>query len=315
MKTALALLVSVVIASLAVTAAPTKWDRLTEHAAYPGSYNFPVHVAADGTFVALHPQGTWTSRDGKTWTKSVLPFSGVNATYLPYVQHDGATWTFGKVKGNYEDFQIDPVIQRTRDYKSWEQVGASSSLPHAIFYAAASFKGALWIIGGYDGNAATAEVWKSTDGLVWTRVVEKAPWSARSGAKTVVFKDHLYLIGGGIIDGAQANDVWSTADGKTWRQETTAIAPEKPTGYTPIVFNDSIWLVGANRSGEFRSEMLVSHDGKTWVPQTAPWSPRGAVAAWTDGNALFLTGGKYSYPKNGEPVFVYSNDVWRMRGK
>lgn len=310
-----AILLGLAIAgAFALQAAPA-WQRLTEHAPYPGSYNFPVHVASDGTFVALHPEGTWTSRDGATWTKSELPFSGVNSAYLPYVQHDGATWTFGKLKGNYEDFQIDPVVQRTRDYKTWEQVGASSSLPHVVFYAPASFKGALWIIGGFNGDAETSEVWKSTDGLVWTRAVEKAPWSARSGAKTVVFHDRLYLIGGGEIDGPQANDVWSSADGESWRRDSVMIAPENPTGYTAVVFDERIWLIGANRSGEFRSETLVSDNAVIWRPQSAPWSPRGGVAAWSNGGALFITGGKYSYPKNGEPVFVYSNDVWQMKEK
>lgn len=308
---ALGLAIAGIIAMLPV---PT-WQRLTEHAPFPGSYNFPVHVTADGTFVALHPEGTWTSRDGAAWTKSELPFSGVNSAYLPYVQHDGATWTFGKLKGNYEDFQIDPVVQRTRDYKTWEQVGASPSLPHVIFYAAASFQGALWIIGGYNGDAETSQVWKSTDGLAWTRVVEKAQWSARSGAKAVVFGDRLYLIGGGEIDGAQANDVWSSANGITWIQRTSSIAPERPTGYAPVVFDNRIWLIGANRAGEFKSETLVSTNGITWWPQSAPWSPRGGVAAWSDGRSLFITGGKYSYEKNGEPVFVYSNDVWQMQGK
>lgn len=40
---------------------------------------------------------------------------------------------------------------------------------------------------------------------------------------------------------------------------------------------------------------------------------RGAVAVWAHGNALFMTGGKYSTEKRGETVFAYYNDVWRMR--
>jgi hypothetical protein len=290
------------------------WDRLTEHAPYAGNYNYPVHVAPDGRFIALHPDGTWASRDGAKWTKTAMPFSGMNSAYLSYVQHEGATWALGKLKGNYLDFQIDPVIQRTRDYEKWEQVGASSSLPHAIFYATASFKGSLWIVGGYNGNKVTSEVWNSQDGLVWTRVIEQAPWSARSGAKVVIFRNKMFLIGGGVIDGLQANDVWSSADGVTWTREADQIAPEKPMG-TPFVYDNKLWLVGANRSGTFESGMAVSDDGKTWRKQSAPWSPRGGVAAWTNGPDLFITGGKYSYEKAGEPVFVYSNDVWRMRRK
>jgi hypothetical protein len=33
---------------------------------------------------------------------------------------------------------------------------------------------------------------------------------------------------------------------------------------------------------------------------------------WTDGQALYLTGGKYSTVVDGETVFAYSNDVWRL---
>ena len=45
----------------------------------------------------------------------------------------------------------------------------------------------------------------------------------------------------------------------------------------------------------------------------APWSPRGGVATWTAGGRMFVTGGKFSRPVNGEPEFIYSNDVWAMQ--
>ena len=313
MRTGLAILAFVLIAAQAAAGpANYEWEQLTKAAPYPGSYNYAVHVAPDGRFVALHPDGTWTSRDGVTWQKAPLPWSGMNAAYLSYIQYNGATWALGKLEGNYLDFKIAPVIQRTRDYGKWETVGISPSLPHVVFYAAAGFKGSLWMFGGFDGKRPTAAIWRSQDGLNWTRVVERAPWSARSGAKAVVFRNRVFLIGGGIIDGPSANDVWSSADGIVWRRETASIAPEKPTA-TPFVFDDKIWLIGANRSGAFTSEMLVSDDGKAFRAQTAPWSPRGGVVPWTDGRDLFITGGKYSLEKDGERIFVYSNDVWRMR--
>lgn len=301
--------------SIAGDAPGYAWERLTAAAPFPRSYNYPVHVAADGRFVALHPRGTWMSRDGKNWRRGDLPPSGINSAYLAYVEHGGASWALGKLQGNYQAFTVDPVIQRTADYRSWSVVGRAPSLPQVVFYAAASFRGAMWIIGGFDGRSALGSVWKSTDGLTWTRVVERAPWPPRSGAKAVVFRDRLYLIGGGIVDGPLSNDVWSSADGIAWRLETRTLAAEEPVGYASVVFDGKIWLVGANRSGRFKSEMLVSGDGKTWSAVAAPWSPRGGVAAWTDGAGLFITGGKYSTEKNGETTFVYSNDVWRMGRK
>lgn len=302
-------------AAAATEAAPYNWERLSEQAPYPKSYNFPVHQAADGGFIALHPQGTWRSTDGAAWTPTPLPARVLNSAYMNYVFHDGASWALGRHTGNYEKFAIEPVILRTRDHLAWETLGNATSFPPVVFSAAASFQGALWILGGYDGTRHRASVWRSTDGLAWTEVVTAAPWSARAGAKAIVFNGRLYLIGGGLIDGAIANDVWSSADGIAWRRETEAIAPEQPVGFTPVVFDRQIWLVGANRSGKFSSEMLVSGDGAHWRAVSAPWSPRGGVAAWTDGQSLFITGGKYSVERNGETEFIYSNDVWRMRAR
>lgn len=290
-----------------------RWQQLAEHADFPESYDYPVHVADDGRFIALHPRGTWASRDGAHWTRTELPFSGMNSAYLNYVQHQGATYALGTLQGNYQAFTITPRIQRTRDYAHWEQLGDAPSLPKVVFAAAASFDGAIWLLGGFDGQRAVNAVWRSTDGLSWTQVTEHAPWSPRASAKAVVFRKRLFVLGGGEIDGPGSNDAWSSADGKTWVRECAEIAEESPVGYTPIVFDDRLWLVGANRSGRFRAEMLVSLDGKTFTAQRAPWTPRGGVAAWTDGQALYLTGGKYSTEVNGETVFAYSNDVWRMQ--
>jgi hypothetical protein len=58
------------------------------------------------------------------------------------------------------------------------------------------------MLGGYDGTRDRAEVWRSTDGLNWELVTSQAPWSARSGASAIVFRDRLYLIGGGQLDAA-----------------------------------------------------------------------------------------------------------------
>lgn len=287
------------------------WTRLVAAAPFPPSYNFPVHVDGAGRFVALHPRGTWHSRDGRRWEKSPLPFSGMNSAYLPYVLHDGETWALGKLQGNYLSFRIDPVIQVTEGHTRWVITGKSASLPRLIFHAAASYRNRLWILGGFDGKQHSADVWSSVDGMNWSRVAT-APWSPRAGSRAIVFRERLFIIGGGIIDGANANDVWSTADGVNWHRETAQIAPEEPVGFTPVVHEDTLWLVGANRSGRFLSEMLASPDGRNWTPVRAPWSPRGGVAAWSAGGALYVTGGKYSYEKGGETHFVYSNDVWRM---
>lgn len=287
------------------------WDRLPD-APFPGAYNFQVIDVAGNRYVALHPQGIWSMDNHGVWTKEALPLSGTASPYLAHAAM-GGIWALGRMRGDYTDFTIDPLVQRTRDYRRWEVIGRPESLPRVIFYAHAPYR--LMICGGFDGKAETNACWRSDNGLDWHRLPD-APWSPRAGAKMVRFRDRLFLIGGGRIDGPQANDVWSTGDnGLSWRRETARIAAEVPHGYAPVVFDERLWLIGANRSGAFTSEMLVSADGRSFEAAHAPWSPRGGVAAWATWRRMYVTGGKYSAPDpaTGEQRFVYSRDVWEMR--
>lgn len=292
------------------------WQEITAKAEFPQSYNYPVYVMNDGNLLALN-QGGWRSIDGKTWTKTDLPKSGLNSAYQKYVQFKGAIYALGAMKGNYEKFTIDAKIKRTTDSKTWEIVAEKSNLPNRVFYGVVVFKDKIWLIGGFDGKKYHNDVWNSADGVNWTQITEKANFSERTVGKIIVFKDKIWLIGGGVIDGDKVinpnseSEIWSSTDGVNWTQSKTN-ATNKIAG-TPVVFDEKLWLIGANRNdGNFANALLVSDDGENWKEQSAPWSPRGGVVVWVFQNKLFMTGGKYSFTKNGEITFVYSNDIWAM---
>ncbi|MBX7174750.1 MAG: hypothetical protein K1X72_27490 [Pyrinomonadaceae bacterium] len=291
-----------------------EWQNVTVKADYPIGYNYPVFIV-DGKMLALN-NGGWFSEDGKNWTKSPLPKSNLNSAYQKFVQFRGAIYALGEMQGNYLNFKISTKISRTRDGKTWETVAEKSNLPERVFYGAVVFKDKIWLIGGWDGKKYYNDVWNSADGVNWTKAAEKTDWSPRTLSKIIVFKNRLWIIGGGVIDGEKTDnpnsekEIWSTADGINWTQSETN-ASNQIAG-TPIVFDNKLWLVGANRNNGFASGVLFSEDGENWQEMNAPWSPRGAVAVWVFDNKLFMTGGKYSYIKNGETKFVYSNDVWTM---
>lgn len=292
------------------------WQNVTTAASYPEGYNYPVFVM-NREMLALN-QGAWISKDGKIWTRTALPDSGLNSAYQEFVQFDGAVYALGSMRGNYESFTITPRILRTRDGRTWETLTEQSNLPHRIFYSAVVFKNKIWLLGGYNGKNYLNDVWNSADGVTWQRVLEKASWSPRQGATLVLFKNRLWLFGGGVIDGEKEinpesrKEVWSSEDGINWSREK--MKTERAGGGTPIVFDNKLWFVGANRNdGNFDNAVTVSEDGLAWQSHSAPWSPRGGVAVWIFDNKLFMTGGKYSYREsNGEIKFVYSNDVWTM---
>jgi hypothetical protein len=291
------------------------WTKVTDSAAFPGAYNFPVFVVHDRMW-AFHTRGNWSSADGKTWTRSPLPDAGLNPGYQKYVLFHDAVYALGTMQGNYLDMRLGSRIVRTRDFKTWEVVAEQSNLPARVFYGAVVYDGRIWLMGGFDGSKYYNDVWTSTDAVHWERVTEHAGWSPRDVDLAVMFRNRIWVIGGGVIDGQpeiNANsrrEAWSSSDGTRWTHAPDRAGPA--WGGTPVVFDDQLWLVGANRNSTFAPSSLVTPDGTSWREETAPWSPRGAPAVWVVKDRLYMTGGKYSVTENGAPRFIYRNDVWSM---
>ncbi len=292
-----------------------QWSRETDSAAFEGSYNFPVFVVR-GEMWAFHPRGGWSSRDGRSWRRSELPASGLNSGYQRYVQFHDAVYALGTMTGNYLDLHLTSRISRTRDFKHWEVLAQESNLPARVFYGAVVFEDKMWLLGGYDGHTYYNEVWNSADGVRWTRVAEHAGWSPRDADMVQVFKNRIWVIGGGVIDGQpelnpnSKREVWSTADGVHWDRSRDRSGAA--WGGAPVVYDDQLWLIAANRNSTFAPSLLVTADGATWREESAPWAPRGAPAVWVFDQKLFMAGGKYSVTENGTQRFIYRNDVWSM---
>lgn len=291
------------------------WKQVTAEAAFPGSYNFPMFSIGNQLW-AFHPEGNWSSTDGKSWTRTSLPRSGLNSGYQKYVQFHDAVYALGTMEGNYLNLKLTSRIARTRDFKQWEIVASESNLPRRVFYGAVVYGDRIWLMGGYDGAHYFNDVWNSPDGVYWTRVVEHAGWSARDVDLAVVFKDKIWIVGGGVIDGQHEpnpdskREAWSTTDGVHWSKAPNRAGPA--WGGTPAVFDGQLWLVGANRNSTFAPSTLVTSDLVTWREESAPWSPRGAPAVCVHNGKLFMAGGKYSVTESGAQRFIYRNDVWTL---
>jgi hypothetical protein len=289
-----------------------RWTKLTDHAAFPEGYNFPLFNIRNRLWV-FRSQGNWYSEDGKNWTKADLPPLGLRTGYQQYVQFNDAIYALGTMQGNYLNLKVGSRIARTSgDFKSWEVVAEKSELPARVFYGAVVFDGKIWLFGGFDGENYFSDVWNSSDVIHWRRVAEKSPWTARSNPTAIVFRNQIWLLGGGIIDGQVSNDVWRSADGLNWTQMTNTMEAKPVFGFSAVTYHDKIWLVGINRNDGFRNAVLVSADGVNWKEQSAPWTPRGGVATSVCNGKLFMTAGKYSVTENGNIKFIYSNDVWQM---
>lgn len=154
------------------------------------------------------------------------------------------------------------------------------------------------------------DIWATPDGASWEPIEPQEPyWSARGMiGGSVVFKDRIWILGGGTYDTPQVptrkmyNDVWSSADGITWHCHLKE-APWKPRQYHEVaVFDGRMWVLEGYDGTGNRNDVWHSADGVTWHEVTkTPWNPRHAASVFVYDNALWMVAGN-----NMEP------DVWKL---
>jgi hypothetical protein len=223
------------------------------------------------------------------------------------------------VGGDVNQGHYHSDVWHSTDGKKWTLANAGKPVPwgpRALHYTAA-FRDRIWVLGGQTiPQIARAEerfyrdIWTSADGVSWEQVKPREPyWSARGMiGGSAVFKDRLWVLGGGTYDTPRVpmrnfyNDVWSSADGVTW-QRHTAEAPWYPRQYHEVaVFDERLWVMeGYAVPGGNRNDVWYSADGVNWYEVKTPWKPRHAGSVYVHDGALWMVAGNNM-----------ESDVWKL---
>jgi hypothetical protein len=224
---------------------------------------------------------------------------------------------------------------------AWEQITLSAGFAPRDGAGALSFKGRMWLLGGWNPDPAQRtffprtcnnEVWSSIDGAEWTLVKPNtfrnasfdaiADWEGRHTAGYAVYSDRIWIIGGDCNQGHYQNDVWNSADGRNWKCVSAGHElPWKDRAlHYAVVHDDRIWVMGgqsmpafAPSEEAFYRDIWTTTDGVVWepvVPEEPYWSARGMIggSAVLQGRIWVLGGGTYDTPQT--PTRQYHNDVW-----
>lgn len=169
-----------------------------------------------------------------------------------------------------------------------------------------SFKGKIFIIGGYGNAGLLNDVWSSVDGRNWTLEVQNAPFGKRCSFGLVEFKKQLILIGGIGEGGLHYNDIWVSDNGVDWRCLVSKSKWEERGAFGCVVFKNKIFLIGGgiydenyvwNVKKNF-NDVWESSDGVNWqlVNRSCPFPARRFLSSTVFKDKILIFGG-YSLQK------------------
>lgn len=208
----------------------------------------------------------WTSTDGKKWEQVLdkTPFG--KCGYGEVVVFQDKMWHLGS----------GPGVWNTNDGVKWTCVNRTPPYGGRSACAVVAFRDKLWVMAGrlskpndppekgYKNITTLNDVWCSSDGKDWTRVVEHAPWARRMWTISKVYAGRIWLIGGyDNVNSKNLGDVWYTADGKTWHQFVSEPQWKARHESTCYVFKGSLWVVAGN------TWPVVNDVWKLTLPQAA----------------------------------------------
>lgn len=249
-----------------------------------------------------------------------------NGTIVRYEWDIGAKGTFfkaGKTDTVIEpvrkpDSTIKVVVKATDDDSEssfdtlivkvcplWKNLQPSSKMPGRNGYSLQEFKNSLWILGG-----SRYDIWNSSDGLHWNKVIDTAPFGLRFGHSAIVFNGKLFVIGGKGESDSFPADIWSSHDGKRWHRDT--IAPFLQRYYQGATIHDNkLWISGGIFKSEIKpvqNDIWYSVNGKEWfrVADSTQFSPRYGHGFISFHDKLYVSGGLY----DGVSPSVQFKDLW-----
>ncbi|MFI4875307.1 MAG: hypothetical protein ACIALR_08215 [Blastopirellula sp. JB062] len=192
----------------------------------------------------------WSSKEGKKWVLETKQADWTPRAAAALVEFKGRMWLLGGTEHYYygDSNSLKNDVWTTEDGKRWTLVTENAGWSPRAYHQAAVLNDRIYVFGG--GNyvpeyEARNDVWSSADGVHWRQETAAAPWHERNWFSTVVYRDHIWVIGGWSNNPSQNwNDVWYSRDGARWKQlKTKSIFPVRHE-HSAFVFKDKIWIAG-----------------------------------------------------------------------
>lgn len=250
-----------------VEVAPWEHSDLSVALVYKGKMWFMGGRKLPG---AENSNKVWSSTDGAHWTLESASAGWCPRVSPSFVVFKDRMWVMGGTENFYEDNDqtLKNDVWSSTDGKDWKlevEHAAWSKRTHA---QAVVFDGKIWIMGGGRWSPETVpenDVWCSEDGVNWTRVTEHAPWAPRMWFSLVVYRGHMWVLGGWSRTNGNFGDVWCSKDGKNWTEVKSDVIWNNRHELSAVVFKDKIWVYGGY-ADVLNSEVWTLELPEDWSP-------------------------------------------------
>lgn len=252
--------------------------------------NFPG-IVRDGACVIYFAGRTWLyggwNTITATWSGGLYSGAAGYTTNESWVSDDlGNTWT-----SIHDHVESPPTVG--------EGAWWGPRHTHVMFVATIGGTEYLYCIGGDYQNGGSSDVWRTTDGLTWTRMSAALGWGSRFLHMGGTLDGNLYVMGGQTdLTGTAFRDVWRSTDGgATWTQLDDAPWLARGMVYDLTEYRGYLWLVGGGTYDASRTYFndVWRFDGTTWIEVLAnghaQWEGREYHNVRAFGGRLWLSGG------------------------
>lgn len=235
------------------------WDYMSIIPSEKG-IDIPVCIVFDNKMWVSDIEGKlFSSLDGKSWNLITEQAPWKGRTGMGSAVFNNRIWVMGGAK----DGEVFNDIWSSSNGKDWKlETKNAAWSKRQIHHTPLVLNDKIWLIGGgiftgsYYPFTAYNDVWCSSDGRHWTKILDHAPWEPRIWGSSVVYKNRLWLIGGFQSEPEWKNleDVWYSGDGMTWNRLETIPQCQNTALTIPsawkarhemsvYAFKDKLWLV------------------------------------------------------------------------
>jgi len=213
----------------------------------------------------------WSSTDGVKWEQATDDAGWTPRVASALVVFKGKMWLLGGTENYYfgDQSSLKNDVWSSEDGRSWLRVTDDAGWSPRAYHQAAVLNDRIYVFGG--GNyvpeyQATNDVWSSADGVHWRRETEASPWHARLWFSAVVYRDHMWVLGGWSNNpSTNWGDVWYSKNGRDWKALKSKTIWKERHEHSALVFQDRIWVLGGHAqplSSEVWSLQLPENWGK-----------------------------------------------------